>query len=150
MTTCSMSVNLEQTDGPGKVPPPLHPGSIMAASSAAAVAAPIFNNSRRVTFVEGTGSFILILSLRWIREADPPPGNSPCQAGPVIESSPLQERRGLQNSFVKLDNPPAWLPSMSKAFRMCASCRIGFAAGGSIGAPHFRSPTRKHDLRTLY
>ncbi len=79
----------------------------MAASSAAAVAAPIFNNSRRVTFVEGMGSFILILSLRWIREADPPPGNSPRQAGPVIESSPLQERCGLRNSFVKLDNPPA-------------------------------------------
>ena len=118
MTTCSMSVNLEQTDGPREVPPPLHPGSSMAASSVAAVAAPIFNNSRRVTFVEGTGSSIFILSLRWIREADPPPGNSPCQAGPVIESSPLQERSGLQNSCARLDNPPAWLPSMSKAFRM--------------------------------
>ena len=30
----------------------------MAASSAAAVVAPIFNNSRRVTFLEGTGTFI--------------------------------------------------------------------------------------------
>src|SRR5260370_16821249 len=55
-----MSVNLEQTvgAGPGKVPPPPHPGRSTAASSAAAVVAPIFNNSRRVTFLEGTGSFI--------------------------------------------------------------------------------------------
>src|SRR5882672_11370463 len=104
MTTCSMSVNLEQTDGPGEVPPPPHPGRSTAASSAAAVVAPIFNNSRRVTFVEGTGSFILILSLRWIREADPPQGNSPCQAGPVIESSPLQERPDMNRKSTRLNS----------------------------------------------
>ncbi len=55
---CSMSVNWEQTDGPVEVPPPLHPGNIMAASSAAAAAAPIFNKSRRVTFLEVMGSFV--------------------------------------------------------------------------------------------
>jgi hypothetical protein len=64
------------------------------------------------------GEFCPFLSVRWIGEADPPPINSPCRAAPVIESSPLKERRGLQNSCAKLDNPPARLPSMLKAFRM--------------------------------
>jgi len=31
--------------------------------------------------LEGMASFILLLSLRWIGETDPSPGNSPCQAG---------------------------------------------------------------------
>jgi len=120
MTTCSMSVNLEQTVGvgPGEVPPPPHPGRSTAASSAAAVVAPIFNNSRRVTFLEGMGSFIP--SFRSVESAKltRKPGNSLCQAGPAIEPLALQERRGLQNSCAKLDNPPDWLRSMSKAFRM--------------------------------
>src|SRR5882762_267061 len=118
MTMCSMSVNLEQTDGPGEVPPPLHPGSSMAASSAAAVVAPIFNNSRRVTFLEGMGSFIPSFHSVESATLTRKPATLYVRPVPVIESSPLQERRGLQNSFVKLDNPPAWLPSMSKAFRM--------------------------------
>src|SRR5260370_25984585 len=56
MTMWSMSVNLEQTDGAGELPPLLHPGRSTAATSAAAVAAPILNNSRRVTFLEGMGT----------------------------------------------------------------------------------------------
>src|SRR5216684_3168691 len=100
MTTCSMSVNLEQTDVPGEVPPPPHPGRSTAASSVAAVAAPIFNNSRRVTFLEGMGSSIH--SFRGVGSATltHKPSNSPCQAGPVIESSPSQERRPPELSLI--------------------------------------------------
>src|SRR6266576_187741 len=74
MTTCSMSVNLEQTDGAGtgEVSPPPHPGRTAAAISAAAVAEPILNNSRRVTFLDSMGSLLLLLSLSGTGEADPP------------------------------------------------------------------------------
>ena len=73
MTTCSMFVNLEQMNGTGtgEGPPLPHPGRSVDATSAAAVAAPILNNSRRVTFLEGMGSFIPLLSLRQIGDADP-------------------------------------------------------------------------------
>jgi hypothetical protein len=64
------------------------------------------------------GELYPLLSLRWIGEADPPRANSPCKAVPVIEWLLQQEHRGLQDSCAELDNPPAWLPSMSKAFRM--------------------------------
>src|SRR6266481_10088506 len=74
MTTCSMSVNLEQTDGAGtgELSPPPHPGRSAAAISAVAVAAPILNSSRRVTFLDSMESFLPLLSLRCPGEADPP------------------------------------------------------------------------------
>src|SRR2546430_12015368 len=74
ITTCSMSVNLEQTDGAGtgEVSPPPHPGRSAAAISVAAIAAPILSNSRRVTFLDSMGSFLPLLSLRCTGEADRP------------------------------------------------------------------------------
>src|SRR6266480_1870505 len=74
ITTCSMSVNLEQPDGAGmgEISPPPHPGRSAAAISAAAVAAPMLNNSRRVTFLDSMGSLLLLRSLRCTGDADPP------------------------------------------------------------------------------
>jgi len=56
----------------GEVSPPPHPGRSAAAISAAAVAAPMVNNSRRVTFLDSMGSLVLLLSLRCTGDADPP------------------------------------------------------------------------------
>src|SRR6266849_3055964 len=99
MTTCSMSVNLEQTDGPGEIPPPPHPGRSTAASSAAAAVAPIFNNFRGVTFLEGMGSFISSFPSVESATLTRNPATLYVRPHLVIESPSLKERAGLQNPF---------------------------------------------------
>src|SRR6267143_4489239 len=105
MTTCSMSVNLEQTDGAGtaEVATVPHPGRSTAAISAAAVAAPILNNSRRVTFLEGMGglspSFHCVGSAK--RPATPLSGRSYNESSLLQKCPDLQIR--LQKRFERED-----------------------------------------------
>jgi len=98
MTTCSMSVNLEQTDGAGTVElaPLPHPGRSTVRDLSCSRSAPILNSSRRVTLLEGMGSCVPFFSLLWIREADPPLATSNVRRS-CDESSPLQNA-GLSDS----------------------------------------------------
>jgi len=82
----------------GEAPPPPHPCRSTVASSPAAVAAPIFNKSRRVTFLEVMGSFVPSFPCVGLSKLTRYPSTPDVRPPPVIESSSLKERRGVQNS----------------------------------------------------